>query len=371
MQIGDITTTSTPAMLAAISQAGINDGWTASGALQHETLFSKLCGKDAALFMISSTMSNQIALRAHLIQPPVGVIVDERSHILHQEAGGMSILSGALPQTLRPSNGLYMRLEDIKRKVVISDGSDACTTPTRLIHIENPLGGLVMPLEELRRIKEWATLNGIKVHVDGSRLWEAIVVGAGSLSDFCQATDSMNLCLTKGIGAPVGSVLVGDKDFIRMARWNRKSIGGAMRQPGIVSTMAWAAVMESFGEDPNGEQSMLRINALRAARIADLWQSLGGKLIVPQQTNMVWLDLAAEGITEDEWEVLGAGRGLQIHSTRLVFHYRKWFLLKDMHQLTSVKNKVRRVSTSLSILSEMLWWNMLRNRYWKSFLVMM
>ncbi|PQE29719.1 Threonine aldolase protein [Rutstroemia sp. NJR-2017a WRK4] len=329
---GDITTTSTPAMLAAIAKAGINDGWTASGALEHEALFSKLCGRESALFMISSTMSNQIALRAHLTQPPVGVIVDERSHILHQEAGGMSILSGALPQTVRPSNGLYMRLEDIKRKVVISDGSDACTTPTRLIHIENPLGGLIMPLKELRRIKDWASENNIKVHVDGSRLWEAVVVGAGSLVDFCQATDSMNLCLTKGIGAPVGSVLIGDKEFIRIARWNRKSVGGAMRQPGIVSTMAWAAVVEAFGQDPNGKNSLLHINSVHAARIASLWQELGGKLLVPQQTNMIWLDLAVAGISEDEWERLAALRGLHVHSTRLVFHYLEVLLTYQTEQ---------------------------------------
>ncbi|KAI9047429.1 hypothetical protein LZ554_008873 [Drepanopeziza brunnea f. sp. 'monogermtubi'] len=319
----DITTTSTPSMLAAISQAGINDGWTASGALPHEILFSRVCRRESALFMISSTMSNQIALRSHLKQPPVGVIVDERSHILHQEAGGMSILSGALPQTVRPSNGLYMRLEDIKRKVVLSDGTDACTTPTRLIHIENPLGGLIMPLMELRRIKDWATENDIKVHMDGARLFEAVVVGAGSLSDFCQATDSMNLCLTKGIGAPVGSVLVGDKEFIRMARWNRKSVGGAMRQPGIISTMGWAAFTEAFGQDATGKNSLLQINSIRAARIANLWQGLGGKLLVPQQTNMVWLDLAAAGVSEDEWERLAALRGLQLHSTRLVFHYQQ------------------------------------------------
>jgi threonine aldolase len=163
-----------------------------------------------------------------------------------------------------------MRIEDIKRKVVISDGSHACTTPTRLIYIENPLEGLIMPLKELRRIKDWASENNIKVHVDSSRLWEAVVVGAGSLVEFCQATDSMNLCLTKGIGAPVGSVLIGDKEFIRIARWNRKSVDGAMRQPGIVSTMAWAAVVEPFGQDPNGKNSLLHINSVHAARITTL-----------------------------------------------------------------------------------------------------
>jgi threonine aldolase len=311
-------------MRAAALEAGINDGWTASGASQHESLFAQLCSREASLFMVSSTMSNQIALRAHLAQPPIGVIVDERSHIIHQEAGGMALFSGALPQYIRPSNGLYMRLEDIKRKVVLSDGSDACTTPTRLIHIENPLGGLIMPLSELKLIKQFASHNNIKVHMDASRLWEAIVVGADSLSDYCQEADSINLCLTKGIGAPVGSFLVGDKDFIHHARWVRKSIGGAMRQPGIVSAIAWAAVQESFGKYPDGRDSLLGVNSKRAERIAKLWTDLGGQLIVPCQTNMVWLDLPAAGISEDEWEKLGENCGLKIHSSRLVFHYRKY-----------------------------------------------
>ncbi|KAF8544375.1 pyridoxal phosphate-dependent transferase [Trichophaea hybrida] len=317
----DITTTSTPAMLCAITHAGVNDGWSGNGAASFEAHVAQLASREAALFMISSTMGNQIAIRTHLGRPPNGVICDARSHMIHQEAGGVASMSGALPQILLPSNGLYLTVEDIERKIVLSDGKDACTCPTRLIHLENPLGGIIMPLAELRRIKRFATDHGLKVHMDGARLWEAVVAGAGSLPEFCAEVDSVNLCLTKGLGAPVGSILLGDGEFVRHARWIRKSIGGAMRQPGVVVAAAWAAMDEAFGRDPCGRESILGRSHELAKRMADYWSRLGGKLSVPQETNMVWLDLEAAGIDEEAWEKQGEIYGLLLHCSRLVTHY--------------------------------------------------
>ncbi|MCJ1250451.1 putative low-specificity L-threonine aldolase 1 [Trapelia coarctata] len=317
----DITTTSTPAMLSAIVNAGLNDGWSGNGAAGFEAHMAQLCGREAALFMVSSTMGNQVALRTHFGRPPLGIICDERSHVIHQEAAGVAQFSGALPQTVRPSNGLYLTLEDIRRKIVLSDGSDACTTPTRAIHLENPLGGIIMPLTELRRIKQYASENDIKLHMDGARLWEAAAAGAGSLADFCAEADSVNLCLTKGIGAPVGSIVVGDMAFIHHARWVRKSIGGAMRQPGLMAAAAWAAVDEAFGHDSSGRHSLLVRSHELAAKVAAFWQRLGGRLVAPQQTNMLWLDLEAVGIDETEWERRGKKYGLELHASRLVMHY--------------------------------------------------
>jgi len=311
-------------MLCAIKHAGVNDGWSGSGAASFEAHVAQLASREAGVFMISSTMSNQVAIRTHLAQPPNGVMCDARSHIIHQEAGGVASMSGALPQILLPSNGLYLTVEDIKRKIVLSDGSDACTCPTRLIHLENPLGGVIMPLAELRRIKRFAEDYGLKVHMDGARLWEAVVAGAGSLPEFCSEVDSVNLCLTKGLGAPVGSILLGDGEFVRHARWVRKSIGGAMRQPGVVAAVAWAALDEAFGRDPSGRESLLGRSHQLAKRMADYWIQLGGKLSVPRETNMVWLDLEAAGINEEAWEKQGERNGLLLHCSRLVMHYREF-----------------------------------------------
>jgi threonine aldolase len=247
-----------------------------------------LAGTDSAVFMVSSTMGNQVGVRTHLNRPPNGVICDARSHIMHMETGGLASVSGALPTAIYPSNGLYLTLEDIKSHVVLSDGTDACTCPTKLIHLENPLGGITLPLEEMRRIKEYADAHDIRVHVDGARLWESVAAKHGSLKDFTSLAHSVNLCLSKGLGAPVGSILVGDFAFIRHARWVRKSIGGAMRQPGIMATCAWAAVDEAFGKDGSGVESLLARGHELASELADHWLSLGGKLVLPQQGNIIW-----------------------------------------------------------------------------------
>lgn len=311
-------------MLQAIVNAGLNDGWTSSGATAFEAHVARLAGRSNALYSVSSIMSNQVALRTHATRPPTGIICDARSHIIHMEAGGVASWAGAMPVTLMPSNGLFLTLEDIQRKTVLSDGSDSCTCPTRIIHLENPLGGIIMPLDELRRIKRFAEAHGLKVHMDGARLWEAIVAGAGALDEFCGEADSVNLCLTKGLGAPVGSILLGDHEFIRAAKWVRKSVGGAMRQPGLMAAAAWAAMDEAFGHHPSGRGSFLPKSHEQAKQVADYWVSMGKKLVVPQQTNMIWLDLKDAGIDEVEWENIGDRYGIKLHSSRLVIHYRKF-----------------------------------------------
>jgi len=309
-------------MLQSVICAGLNDGWTGNGAKAFEDYMAQLAGTEAAVFMVSSTMGNQISIRTHLNGPPNGVICDARSHIMHMETGGLASLSGALPIAIYPRNGLYLTLEDIERHVVLSNGEDACNCPTRLLHLENPLGGITMPLDEMSRIKEYADRHGLKIHVDGARLWESIVAQHGSLRDFTSVAHSINLCLSKGLGAPVGSIVVGDADFIRHARWVRKSVGGAMRQPGIMATCARAAVDEAFGRDDSGSGSILLRSHKLAQELANHWTALGGQLVLPQGTNVIWLDLEASRIDEEEWERKAKEHGLLVHSSRILTHYR-------------------------------------------------
>jgi threonine aldolase len=133
----------------------------------------------------------------------------------------------------------------------------------------------------------------------------------------------MNICLTKGIGASVGAILINDTGFIKHAKWVRKSIGCAMRQPGWVAAAAWASVNSVFGLNPNGTDSLMRESHAQSYALADHWVQRGGKLVVPQQTNMVWLDLNAAGIDEEEWEILGREAELKLHSSRIITHFRK------------------------------------------------
>ncbi|TGO69927.1 hypothetical protein BOTNAR_0005g00090 [Botryotinia narcissicola] len=317
----DVMTTPTKSMLTAIQNTTLFDDVFAEDPTTNslESYLAEITEHEAAIFVLSGTMGNQIALRSHLVQPPYSVLCDHRAHILEWEAGGTASLCGALVKGVVPSNGVYLTLKDIEKSVTISDDIHSC--PTRVISLENTLGGTIMPLEEVRAISGFARKHGIKLHMDGARIWEAVVAGAGSLTDFTKECDSVSLCFSKGLGAPVGSMLVGKKDFIKHARWVRKSIGGGLRQAGVLTAAARVAVDETFGKGPNGEGGLLRESHKTAKRIATLWEGLGGKLQQPTETNMVWLDLADAGVSAEEFQELGKEKGLKLYGGRLVVHY--------------------------------------------------
>lgn len=143
--------------------------------------------------------------------------------------------------------------------------------------LENPLGGIIAPLAEVRRITKFARENGVKVHMDGARIWEAVAAGEGTLAEWCAEVDIMNMCLSKGIGASIGAILVGDTGFIKHAKWVRKSIGGLMRQPGWVAAAAWQAVNHVFGVSSNGRDGVgLRKSHVLAGELAEHWVKRGG-----------------------------------------------------------------------------------------------
>ena len=212
----------TVSMLAAIENTTLLDDVFSEDPTTNslECYLADRTSHDAGLFVLSGTMGNQIAIRSHLTQPPHSVLCDHRSHVLEWEAGGVASLSGALIKGVVPSNGSYLTLEDIEKNVVLGDEVHSC--PTKVISLENTLLGMVMPLEEVRRISAFARKHGIKMHLDGARIWEAVVAGAGSLPDFTREFDSVSLCFSKGLGAPIGSMLVGSKEFIKRSRWVRK-----------------------------------------------------------------------------------------------------------------------------------------------------
>ncbi|RFU33337.1 hypothetical protein B7463_g3038, partial [Scytalidium lignicola] len=263
-------------MLAAIQNTTLLDDVLSEDPTTNdlEAHIANLTSHAAALYVLSGTMGNQVALRVHLTQPPHSVLCDYRAHILEWEAGGVATLSQALVKGVVPANGVYLTLEDVKKNVVISDDVHSC--PTRVISLENTLGGTIMPLAEVKRISAFAKEHGIRMHLDGARIWEAVTAGAGSLPEFCGQFDSVSLCFSKGLGAPVGSVIVGSEAFIKKSRWIRKSIGGGLRQAGVLTAAARVAVDETFGKGPNGEGGLLRKSHVLAKRIGDIWKGLGG-----------------------------------------------------------------------------------------------
>nr|XP_036585693.1 u4 u6 small nuclear ribonucleoprotein prp4 [Colletotrichum truncatum]KAF6795744.1 u4 u6 small nuclear ribonucleoprotein prp4 [Colletotrichum truncatum] len=230
-----------------------------------EQEMAKICGHESAAFVLSGTMANQLALRSLLHQPPHAIIADASAHIIHWEAGGIAHLSGALIQAIRPMNGLYLTLEDVRKHAVLTDDVHKC--PTRVISLENTCSGVVVPLTELQRIKEWTSANDIAVHIDGARLWEAVSAGAGTLDDFARCCDVLTLDFSKNLGAPMGAMVLGSSELIQRLRRIRKSIGGGMRQAGVLVAAARQAVHENFGLGNRDRRGVLKRSHIMAQRI--------------------------------------------------------------------------------------------------------
>jgi threonine aldolase len=319
--LGDVTTTPTLSMLRAIINTTLLDDVYREDptTISLEKHVSALTGKQDGIFVLSGTMSNQIALRTHLTQPPHAVLCDSRAHIIHWEAGGLASLCGAMVQGVSPSNGEYLTLEDIQSKAILSDDVHKC--PTRVIALENTISGLIHPLSEIQRISAWARNHGIKLHLDGARLWEAVAAGGGTLMEYSTCFDSIGLDFSKGLGAPMGAIIVGDAKFIAQARRIRKSIGGGMRQAGVLSAAARVAVDEIFGcAVPGTEGSRLRAVHETAHWIAERWVCKGGRLLRRTETNLVWIDLKTTGINEEEFRILGTKYGIKVDGCRIVLH---------------------------------------------------
>jgi threonine aldolase len=317
----DTITTPTASMLEAISNATLMDDVyvedPTTNALEADV--AALAGHEAGLLVMSGTMGNQVALRTLLTQPPHSVLCDYRAHILNYEAGGVASLTGAQVMGVRPSNGIYITLEDVKKDIILSDDVHAC--PTKVISLENTLAGMIMPLEEVRKISAFARENDIKMHLDGARIWEAVAANAGSLPEFTTCFDIVSMCFSKGLGAPIGSIIVGSVALIKHARRVRKSIGGGTRQAGIIAAAARVAVEEGFGKGSRGEGGKLRACHVRAKKIGETWKSKGGNLTNPTETNMIWLDLEAAGCSSEEFVEIARKEGLKTSGGRLVAHY--------------------------------------------------
>ncbi|KAI9066633.1 hypothetical protein FKP32DRAFT_1589330 [Trametes sanguinea] len=311
--ISDTITAPTPDMLAYASKASIGDAvYHEPTTLAFEAHMAKITGKEDALFLPSGTMSNQIALRTHLKQPPYAVLCDHRSHIVRYEAGGTAFHSGAHSQMVVPANGMHLTLEDVEENIVL--GQDIHSAPTEVISLENTLNGTIFPHEEIVRISEYAHRVGVKMHLDGARIWHVAAETGISIKELCSPFDSVSLCLSKGLGAPIGSCLVGPKDFIAKARWFRKLFGGGMRQTGFMAAAAAYALTHNFPRLPAVHQLTKKLEAgLR---------EIGVDIIGPVDTCMVFFDPSPIGITLTE--LVERARALpepiKLGGSRLVVH---------------------------------------------------
>ena len=277
-----------------------------------------LAGKEAALFCSSGTLSNQLAIRTHLLQPPYSVLCDKRAHVNCYEAGGIAFHCGAAVITCIPkAPATHLTVDVVKKEIVLDD--DIHHARTQLICLENTMNGEIFPLDEQRKISELARQTpGLAIHLDGARLWNAMVATGSTLKEMCDPYDSVSLCFSKGLGAPVGSVLVGSAKFIRKARHFRKLYGGGMRQAGLLAEACLFCLQHHL---PN-----LHKDHENAAFLARSLQDLGLVLTKKCETNMVWVDFASFDLTADEVSAALAAKGIKIFSgseseIRLVLHH--------------------------------------------------
>ena len=311
----DTFTTPTPEMMQAGIAASIGDAVYQEDidTIRLEQTVAQLAGKEAGLFCVSGTLSNQIAVRTHLTQPPYSVLCDYRSHIYTHEAAGLAILSQAMVVPVVPSNGNYMTLEDIKRHYVPDDG-DIHGAPTRLVSLENTLHGIVYPLEELLRIRGWCLENDIRMHCDGARLWNASVAAGVPMRQFGELFDSISICLSKSMGAPMGSVLVGDLKFIKKCNHFRKQQGGGIRQSGMMCAMALTTVTGDW-------RSKLLHSHQLAHELARFCIEKGIPLESPADTNFVFISLSQAKMDADVIVKKGLKYGFKFMGGRIAFHY--------------------------------------------------
>jgi threonine aldolase len=241
-----------------------------------------MLGKEDALFVPSGTMSNQIAIHAHT-RPGDQLLCEENAHIYIYEGGGPAVLSGVTCRPIRGDRGL-LTVEDFEDKI---NPSDVHKTRTRLVTIENTHnrgGGSIYPIEDIEAISNWARLHGLAMHLDGARLWNAIVATGIPAHRWGQAFDSISLCFSKGLGAPIGSVLVGTRDFILRARHVRKLLGGGMRQVGVLGAACLYAL------DHNLDR--LAEDHANAKLLAEVLEACGlGIRAQDVETNMLWADV--------------------------------------------------------------------------------
>jgi threonine aldolase len=305
----DTVTRPTPAMRAAIQAADVGDDvFNEDPTIRRlEERTAAVLGKEAALFLPSGTMSNQVAVKTHT-QPGDELLCEANCHIYNYECGGPAVLSGVTCRTVEGDYGVLdiSQLEDKIRPV------NEHLVRTRLVCLENTHnrgGGRIYPIEKIQAVSEWAHRNGLIMHLDGARLWNAVVATGVPARDWAKLFDTVSVCFSKGLGAPIGSALAGLREFIARARRVRKLFGGGMRQAGIAAAGALFALdnhIERLAEDHRHAQVI-------AQAIAD---TPGLRLDPPEvETNLIFFQVEPQlGTAQAVAQTLKA-RGVLVQAT--------------------------------------------------------
>jgi len=276
----DTVTKPTPGMLEAMMTAKVGDDVFGEDPMinELEQISADMFGLDAGLFCPSGTMTNQIAIKCHT-QPGDEVICDEDSHVYQYEGGGIAFNSGASVKLICGDRG-RIKAGQVLAAINPDDNHQPHTSLVCLENTSNRGGGSCYDLDEIKKIKQVCIQNNLSLHLDGARLWNAMMTKNETAKQYGEVFDSISICLSKGLGCPVGSVLLGKKDFIKKATRIRKVFGGGMRQAGFLAAAGIYAIK-------NNIERLCQDHAY-AKQIGDvIAKSKIAKAVLPVETNIV------------------------------------------------------------------------------------
>ena len=276
----DTVTKPTPAMLKAMVSAKVGDDVFGEDPTinELERLSADMFGMEAGLFCPSGTMTNQIAIKCHT-QPGDEVICDESAHVYQYEGGGIAFNSSASVKLLYGDRG-RINAEQVKAAINPDDSHKSRTSLVCLENTSNRGGGSCYNFSEIKAIKKVCTENSLILHLDGARLWNALIAKKETPKQYGEVFDSVSICLSKGLGCPVGSVLVGNKDFIKKARRIRKVLGGGMRQAGVLAAAGIYGLQNNFDRLQEDHDHAKQIGETVA-------KSSIAKNVLPIETNII------------------------------------------------------------------------------------
>jgi threonine aldolase len=290
----DTVTKPSPGMRKAIAEAEVGDDVFGDDptVIRLEAMISELFAKEASLFVPSGTMGNQVALKT-LSQPGWEILCERDCHIVNYETAGPAVHSSLLVHMIDTEFGI-MTAAQIEKRIREPNIHSPMTKIVAIENTHNRHGGTIFPLEEILGIRAVAQRHGLLMHLDGARIWHAHVATGISLADWVRPFDSVSVCLSKGLGAPIGSMILGTREFIARARRTRKLFGGGMRQVGILAAAGIYAVEHNI--------ERLVDDHAKAKIIAEGLHPLDGFDIDLRrvQTNIVIADVAGTGKTSKE-----------------------------------------------------------------------
>lgn len=315
----DTVTQPSPAMRQFMAQAEVGDAVIDVDPTTErlEMLTAEMLGKEAAIFMPSGSMTNQIAIRLHC-QPGDEFLCEENCHVYNYEQAAFAQLSGVVARTLPGEHGV-LQPEQFEGKVRPENDHQVRTKLVCLENTHNRGSGKVQPFDTVQKITNWAHANGLKTHLDGARLFNAAAATGISVADWSGMFDSVSVCFSKGLGAPVGSALAGPAEFIKQAKRARKLFGGGMRQSGIIAAGALYALQNNVARLAEDHE--------KAAKLAEaVRQTEGITLDVdPVETNIVIFSIDNELGTAAQIQAALAEHGVGVLSVapqkiRMVTH---------------------------------------------------